>query len=96
MNELFWSMMGALLKGYTDAFKRKTEDLLSAPDVLKQLASRKGSLLQFMTEEARKDHDVVLTAVKRDGMALRYASPDLQDDFEIVFNAVENNGVALQ
>ena len=62
--------------------------------VLRQVR-RKGTALEFASEELRGNWWVVAEAVAQDGYALRYASAELQTDKVLVMLALETCGRAL-
>ena len=49
-----------------------------------------GYVLEYASDDLKKDRDVVLEAVKKNGGALQYASNDLKKDREVVLEAIKN------
>jgi hypothetical protein len=58
--------------------------------------SGEGLMLEFVSDNLKKNRDVVTAAVTFDGMSLLFAHETLQDDDVIVMTAIKENGMALQ
>ena len=66
------------------------------PEMFIHLVAKKGSLLQYGSNDIIKNFEIVLKAVKQDGMALKYADNELKSHPEIIEAAVNQNIQAFQ
>ena len=82
----------------TKRLQQRTKEKVMLLDTRKLAMSRvshNGLMLEFVSEELKRDRDIVLKAVRNTGYALRYASDELKQDREFVLAAVTQSGCAL-
>jgi len=60
------------------------------------MMGRSRFVLQYVSEELRRDKEFVLEAVRRNPKVLEYASEALRDDKRFVLEAVRQNPEALK
>ena len=55
-----------------------------------------GWVLNFGSQDLKRDREIVVAAVNQYGCALEFASLDLRGDCDVVLEAVEHNSSSLQ
>lgn len=65
-------------------------------DLIKELCSRKGVLINYVKDYFGSDKEIAELAVSNYGDAIEYLSPELQNDVEIVKLAINQNPTALK
>lgn len=48
-------------------------------------------MIEFVSDNLRKDRDIILTALRKNGNVLQFADDELKDDEHIVLTAVRRN-----
>lgn len=85
-----------VIKNTLIAFGTKNQEDPNYFDLVMHAVNQSGELLEFASDQLKKNQMIVSLAVLYNGLALKFADGELQNNKVVVLVAVANNGMALE